>query len=358
MYLDKPMRDHTLLQAIARVNRPYEDDEGKKKPFGFVLDFIGIFDKLEKALAFDSDEVQSVIKDITLLKTLFKNKMEKESPKYIGLIQPPYNDKEVDKLIVHFKDKSKRKEFFKFYNELEMLYEIISPDVFLRPFIDDYKSLTQIFYIVRNAYAKRIYVDKEFQRKTVQLVKENVGLENLYGSSDIYELNDKTIEVIKKSQKPDNVKIINLIKSIQKEASEHSGDLVLISLKEKAQSIQENYEDRIVTTEEALQKLEDLLKSHSENENKKKEKGFDSLTYFISSMLSENNLTKPEETAKEMSASFSQHPEWYKFEKETRELREELYFILLSKMGDMDSAYKLIDDLFNILIKANENLEK
>src|SRR3990172_2786044 len=49
MYLDKPMKDHTLLQAIARVNRPYEDNEGLKKPSGFVLDFVGIFEKLEKA---------------------------------------------------------------------------------------------------------------------------------------------------------------------------------------------------------------------------------------------------------------------------------------------------------------------
>ena len=57
MYLDKPMRDHVLLQAIARVNRPYEDDDGLVKPAGFVLDFVGIFEKLEKALAFDSDEV-------------------------------------------------------------------------------------------------------------------------------------------------------------------------------------------------------------------------------------------------------------------------------------------------------------
>src|SRR4029079_19322011 len=56
MYLDKPMRDHTLLQAIARVNRPYENEALQMvKPHGFVLDFVGIFDKLEKALAFDSD---------------------------------------------------------------------------------------------------------------------------------------------------------------------------------------------------------------------------------------------------------------------------------------------------------------
>ena len=45
MYLDKPMRDHVLLQAIARVNRPYEDDEGRRKPAGFVLDFVGIFEQ-------------------------------------------------------------------------------------------------------------------------------------------------------------------------------------------------------------------------------------------------------------------------------------------------------------------------
>ena len=38
IYLDKPMRDHVLLQAIARVNRPYEDNDGLIKPYGFVLD--------------------------------------------------------------------------------------------------------------------------------------------------------------------------------------------------------------------------------------------------------------------------------------------------------------------------------
>ncbi len=44
MYLDKPMRDHVLLQAIARVNRPYEKDEENRKPCGLVVDFVGIFE--------------------------------------------------------------------------------------------------------------------------------------------------------------------------------------------------------------------------------------------------------------------------------------------------------------------------
>ena len=71
MYLDKPMRDHVLLQSIARVNRPYEDEDGLVKPAGFVLDFVGIFENVKKALAFDSDEVESVIQNLDVLKARF-----------------------------------------------------------------------------------------------------------------------------------------------------------------------------------------------------------------------------------------------------------------------------------------------
>jgi len=122
MYLDKPMRDHTLLQAIARVNRPYEIEADELvKPHGFVLDFVGIFDKLEKALAFDSDEINAIVKDIGLLKQLFKAKMETKAPAYLALVTQNFNDKDVDNLIEHFRDPERRKAFFKEYKEIEML---------------------------------------------------------------------------------------------------------------------------------------------------------------------------------------------------------------------------------------------
>ena len=116
MYLDKPMRDHTLLQAIARVNRPYENEANEmKKPHGFVLDFVGIFDKLTQALAFDSDEINAIVKDIGLLKHSFKAKLETKAPPYLALITRNFDDKDVDNLIEHFRDKERRKEFFKEY---------------------------------------------------------------------------------------------------------------------------------------------------------------------------------------------------------------------------------------------------
>src|SRR5205807_5442367 len=67
MYLDKPMRDHVLLQAVARVNRPYEDGEGVRKRVGLVVDFVGVLRELKKALQFDSSDVEGVIEDLDLL---------------------------------------------------------------------------------------------------------------------------------------------------------------------------------------------------------------------------------------------------------------------------------------------------
>src|SRR6266404_6068369 len=199
MYLDKPMRDHTLLQAIARVNRPYENESAEMvKPHGFVLDFVGIFDKLEKALAFDSDEINAIVKDIGLLKQLFESKMNSKAPAYLGLITRKFDDKDVDNLIEHFRDKDRRKEFFREYKEIEMLYEIISPDAFLRPFIEGYASLSAIYAVVRNAYSKKVYVDRAFQKKTNALVQEYIGTNQVGQVTEFVKIDANTIELIKK----------------------------------------------------------------------------------------------------------------------------------------------------------------
>ena len=191
------MRDHTLLQAIARVNRPYENEQAEMvKPHGFVLDFVGIFDKLEKALAFDSEEVNAIVKDLKLLKVLFQSKMEQQAPDYLSLIERNFDDKDVDTLIEHFRDPERRKTFFREYKEIEMLYEIISPDAFLRPWMDDYGTLSAIYDVVRKAYARQVQVDRAFQKKTSELVQQHVGTDYIQPVSEVLEINEQTVEYI------------------------------------------------------------------------------------------------------------------------------------------------------------------
>jgi type I restriction enzyme R subunit len=355
MYLDKPMRDHTLLQAIARVNRPYENErEEMIKPHGFVLDFVGIFDKLEKALRFDSDEVSAVIKDLQLLKALFQTKMETKAPEYLALIQRTFDDKDVDNLIEHFRDKDRRKEFFKEYKEIEMLYEIISPDSFLRPFIDGYSTLSAIYAVVRKAYTKTIYVDRAFQKKTNELVQKYVDTTNIEHVTEFVEINSETIDLIRKSKAGDGTKIINLVKSIEKKAEEESGDPFLIAMSERAKAVLENFEDRQVETAEAL---EDLFKEIEENEKRKKEqasKGFDDLTYFVYRTLILAAVKDPEGISKKIKAAFIRHANWLRSDNEMRELRKQITLAIYAHEDDLDKVTEIVDRLLALIQQAQK----
>ena len=354
MYLDKPMRDHTLLQAIARVNRPYENEQAEMvKPHGFVLDFVGIFDKLEKALAFDSDEINAVVKDLNLLKVLFQNKMEQKAPDYIGLIERNFDDKDVDTLVEHFRDPERRKEFFKEYKEIEMLYEIVSPDKFLRPFIKNYATLSAIYDVVRKQYTKQVYVDRDFQHKTNLLVREHVATYGINQVNEFVEINAETIELIKKKQGGDGTKVINLVKSIQKKAEEESDDPYLIAMAERAQAIQESFEDRQRSTSDAL---DGLLQEVEANEARKKvqaEKGFDGLTYFVYRTLLDARIENAEEASRKIKAAFVGLPNWKKSESSLRELRQKVTFAIFAESDDLNQITTLVDELLTLLEKAD-----
>ncbi|GBE53446.1 type-1 restriction enzyme R protein [bacterium BMS3Bbin14] len=354
MYLDKPMRDHTLLQAIARVNRPYENEQLEMvKPHGFVLDFVGIFDKLEKALAFDSDEINAVVKDLKLLKVLFQNKMEQKAPEYLGLIERHFDDKDVDALIEHFRDPARRKEFFKEYKEIEMLYEIISPDAFMRPFIDDYSTLSAICDVVRKAYSKRIQVDGAFQKKTNELVQSRVGTTYLQQVSEVLPITRETVEYIIAKKGGDTTKIINLVKSIEKKAEEESDDPYLIAMAERALVVQENFENRQTTTAEALAELLQEVKANEKRKKEQAEKGFDGLTYFVYRTLLDAQINKAEEVSGKIKEAFVEYPNWKKSESSLRELRKKVTFAIFAETDDLDQVTGLVDELFNLLEKAN-----
>lgn len=354
MYLDKPMRDHTLLQAIARVNRPYENEQaGMVKPHGFVMDFVGIFDKLEKALAFDSEEINAIVKDIALLKGLFKNKMEQKVPRYLELVSNAFNDRDVDALIEHFRDPERRKEFFKEYKEVEMLYEIISPDAFLRPYIAPYSTLSAIYQIVRKAYTKRVEVDREFQRKTAELVQNHVTVSDVTVPLQFVAIDEHTIELIKKKHGGEGTKVINLIKSIERHAEENSNDPYLIAMAERARAVQEQFENRQVTTSDALA---DLMREVEQNEQRKKEqseKGFDGLTYFVYRTLLDSGVSESESVSRKIRQAFVELPHWKDSEKELRELRRRVTFAVYAVEDDEEKVARIVEELFTLLEKAN-----
>lgn len=76
MYLDKPLRDHTLLQAMCRTNRLYEAD-GLRKEMGLIVDYLGVFENLRSALAYNPEEIEGVIEGIEVFKQLLPDQLKK-----------------------------------------------------------------------------------------------------------------------------------------------------------------------------------------------------------------------------------------------------------------------------------------
>ena len=252
IYLDKPMRDHVLLQAIARVNRPYEDDDGLIKPYGFVLDFVGIFGNLEKALAFDSDVVGSVIRNIDVLKKLFAKLIEEDAAHYLPLARG-WDDRAKERAIEHFEGLEDREAFFQFFKQLQDIYTILSPDAFLRPFIGDYQALASLYGLIRNAYADRIYVDKELTAKTRELLQQHTSSDRFALPGSIQALNANTLREVGNSDVSDKVKVLNLRKILHKTVMEEGRSKpFLISIGERAEALTEAYENRQLTTQGAL----------------------------------------------------------------------------------------------------------
>ena len=174
IYLDKPMRDHVLLQAIARVNRPYVDANGASKRIGLVVDYVGVLGALEKALRFDSTDVSGVIEDLDLLLADLLIKLGDAETKYLKDEGTGGADRILERIVYgRFLAKESRAAFFEDYKEIEALWEILSPSPELRDHIDTYKQLAELYAIVRNAYADNVNDLADLANKTQTMLKEN-----------------------------------------------------------------------------------------------------------------------------------------------------------------------------------------
>ncbi len=334
MYLDKPMRDHTLLQAIARVNRPYGEEDEIKKPAGFVLDFVGIFEKLEKALAFDSDIVGSVIHNLDVLKQRFATLMTEQAPPYLSICRGPSDNKAVERAIDAFGDKERREAFCRFFKEIEMLYEIISPDVFLRKHLDSYRELSVLYQIVRNAFSKQVALYTDMAKKTEFLVREHVESYGLSTAMPLVKIDEKTLDVLKSSDSSDSAKILNLGKSLAQAVGEEvEKQPYLVPIGERAEEILESYDDRQINTQEALRQLERLLSEFVQAHKEREKMGFDLNTFTIYWVLKQADVPKPEKVAPSLDAAFGRFPNYAYKAAELRQLKAELYKVLLSTVG-------------------------
>ena len=330
MYLDKPMNDHSLLQAIARVNRPFEKrKETNPKTCGLIVDFIGIFEKLEKALRFDSADIEGVIVDIEEKKEEFAE-LIKQGKVYLGLVDRKIDDKTVEKIVDYFSEREKRIEFLKFYRELEGLYEIIAPDVFLRPYLEDYFLLSGILRVIKTHFGRKI--PGELWHKTVKLVQNRTGVSGFERTLPVYPIDERTIKLIHQDSSPERVKVIKTHRSI-KILIDNQGprEPFLYLFREKIEKILEDFDNKQIGTKEALKKLEELIQEINDAREEKEKIGMAEKDFAFYYSLGDyiSHKQKRKETSHRIAQLFSQYRNWLDNPESSRALRRKLVASLL-----------------------------
>ena len=362
MYLDKPMRDHVLLQAIARVNRPHVDAAGGRKRIGLVVDFVGVLRELRKALQFDSSDVSGVIEDLDVLMRDFRHKIAKAEVDYLEDEGVAGQDERLEQIVYgRFLEPDSRTAFFEAYKEIEALWEILSPSPELRDHISTFKRLARLYAAVRNAYATRVNYTIDLANKTRLMVQESAAQEGLgYGTKTVT-FDVSTLESLRGESGSDEAKVFNLVRGLRQEISaEPDLEPVLLPLKERAERILKDLEERKTTGLEAMDRLAAIAQDKEAALAAANDSGLSPRAFGVYWALKDDRGLKmaevgAEDLGKQVDLLISRFPNATVNGDEQRRLRAALYQPLLGL--DKDKRSRVVEDILAILLGTSADAD-
>jgi len=206
MYLDKSIKDHTLLQAICRTNRLYPN-----KTFGRIVDYFGVFDDAAKALEFDEKILVDVITNLSELRDKLPQAIE-DCLSHFDLVdrtKEGFEGLEAAQEAINTDDK--KDAFAINFVYLSKIWESLSPDNILDLYSIDYKWLAQVYQSVKpasNDIGKLLWLTLGPQ--TTQLIHENIHVGQVHDLKE-FVMDADTIEDIFNNPDPEKIKQLEKI---------------------------------------------------------------------------------------------------------------------------------------------------
>jgi len=248
MYLDKSLKDHTLLQAICRTNRLYPN-----KSFGRVVDYFGVFDDAAKALQFDEESIQKVISNLSELRNKLPEAIKSALAHFVGVDRTVVGFEGLEKAQDAIKTDEAKDTFAKDYKFLTKLWESLSPDNILDLYNQDYKWLSQVYESVRPAsdsVGKLLWFALGAQ--TTKLIHENIHVGEVHQLEE-FVLDADVIEDIFNNPDPKNAKVLEKI--LVKRFKKNGGHPKFKKLSELLENLRDRAEQGLITSIEFVKEL-------------------------------------------------------------------------------------------------------
>ena len=254
MYLDKPLRDHTLLQAICRVNRTYSE----QKTHGLIVVYLGFFVDVAAALDFVDQSVKQLVSNIQELKDKLPEAVQKCLVFFPGIDRDQQGYEGLIAAQQCLPNNQVRDNFAAEYSVLNKIWEALSPDAVLSAYEKDYKWLSQVYQSVQPSSGHGKLIWHSLGAKTIELIHQNVHVDAVRDDLDTLVLDADLLEAVLSNPDPAKGKEIEikLIRRLRK----HLGNPKFKQLSERLDALKDRFESGQINSVEFLKHLLEIAK--------------------------------------------------------------------------------------------------
>ena len=249
MYLDKSLKDHTLLQAICRTNRLFPN-----KSFGRIVDYFGVFDDTAKSLAFDEESVKKVITNLQELRDQLSSVMQRCLAHFPNVDRTLEGFEGLQQAQDAINTNEKRDAFAVDFNILAKLWEALSPDEILNQYQKDYKWLSQVYTSVKPAAddnGRLLWHALGIQ--TTKLIHDHIHVSGINTEMEEVILNAEVIDdLATKGDAKEAAKVVNILVG---RLRKHADVSIFKQLSERLDEIRARAEQGLITSIQFIKEL-------------------------------------------------------------------------------------------------------
>lgn len=323
MYLDKPIKEHNLLQAIARTNRTYA-----KKDYGLIVDYYGVSRFLEQALGiFTKSDIQGALKPIESEIPRLQSR-HRAAMNYFNYI----NQSNAEACVQVLEPEDVRNEFETAFKRFSESMDMVMPNPKAQPYVENLKFLGKIRQLAKSRYREEGMDITECGEKVRQLIADHLyasSVEVLHDPIDI--LSNKFEQKIEKSES-EEAKASEMEHALRHEIKikMEENPVYYSSLKEKLEELISSRRANQMEIIDLVDSLREMVQDMRETTQKGEEHGFTREQFPFFQLLEQELAEEDKEEIKDLTfivTGIVQSKlviEWAKKDDVKREMRSEI----------------------------------
>jgi len=367
MYLHKPLKEHRLLQAIARTNRPFKDI----KEAGVIIDYVGILKEFKRAFeVYSKEEIGGALYDMESVKEDFNKTLDDLLAMFEDIPKDDYDRETLMKAIeLLTTEEENSKKFLEHYKKLRKLFELLGSDITKVERLSEYKwiSAIYVFYmkmVLRRKPSIEGYVQKYFD-KTIKFVHKTTEFKKLEKDLPMINFDENFLRNLEERIKSIEEKAANIIFTLNRFVLvEKVKNPIYESLTDKVERILKLWKEKTKDYERIYREGIEIIKEKEKLHKRQKEMGFSELEYSLLLAL-EKRFGKDKDLIKNIEElskilNISMFTDWTcqptarkKIERDVRRFVRRYIKRYGVKMEDLDKLYNELIDKVVIYGKAS-----